>query len=217
MTSNESTQPQSAKKIRLRMKTLPIKKSVSRRVLFATTIILLATLLTGCVVTSVYPFYRARDLTFNPALLGTWTEANMTEPTNEAWTFERGDTNSYKLTVAENEKKNEFDVRLFKLKDQAFLDLLPRERADGCVAAHFLMRVDAITPQLKLRLLNYEWLAKLVEKNPRAIRHVIVPRAGQNEGGELVLTADTAELQHFVRKYLGTADAWVDATLLQKK
>jgi hypothetical protein len=201
----------------LKMKTMSIKQFASNRALLASTILIVASLLTGCVVTSVYPFYRTKDLAPEPALLGAWREANKTEPSNETWTFESMDTNGYKLTVTENDKRTEFDVHLFKLHGQTFLDLLPRERADGCVAAHLLMRVDTIAPQLKLRLLNYEWLAKLVEKSPRTIRHVVTPKAGQNEGGELVLTADTGELQKFIRKHLDTTEAWADATALQKK
>ena len=197
------------------MKNMSHKTNLIRAVLaFA---VLAATLLTGCVVTSVYPFYHAKDVTFDPALLGVWAESGKTEAGDETWTFARTTDQIYKLTVASNSDTNEFDGRLFKLKDQMFLDLLPGTRQDANVPAHILMRIDSISPQLKMRLLNYEWLGKLIEKNPRAIRHIVVPRSAQNEGGELVLTADTAELQRFIRKHLATQDAWVESPVLQKK
>jgi hypothetical protein len=71
------------------------------------------------------------------------------------------------------------------------------------------MRLDSLSPQLELRLLNYDWLAKLVEKNLKAIGHTIVPKKAGNgsDGGDLVITADTAELQRFISRHLKTAAA----------
>src|SRR6266704_1494547 len=45
-----------------------------------------AALLTGCLVTSVYPFYQQKDLAFEPALLGDWTNP---KEAGEHWKFER--------------------------------------------------------------------------------------------------------------------------------
>jgi hypothetical protein len=66
--------------------------------------------------------------------------------------------------------------------------------------------------------MNYEWLTKLVEQNPAAIRHTLIhPEAGRtNDGGLLVLTADTAELQTFVRRQLGNTNAWTEPIALHK-
>ena len=50
------------------------------------------------------------------------------------------------------------------------------------------------------------------------LRHTIVPKkGGDGEGGDLVLTADTAELQKFTVKHLKTADAWSDPVKLKKR
>ena len=174
--------------------------------------------LTGCVVPSIYPFYQAKDLTFDPALLGVWQDAKEDGTDKETWMFEKLDDRTYKLITADGEKKNEFDAHLFKLKGALFLDLLSRERPDNAAPLHFLMRVDAVSPNLQMRLLKYDWLAKLVEQNPKTIRHTIVPKkAGEGEGGDLVLTADTAELQKFVAKNLATADAWSDPVRMKKR
>ncbi len=43
----------------------------------------LTTLLAGCVVTSVYPFYTAKDVQFDPALVGSWAEAGSTNAANQ--------------------------------------------------------------------------------------------------------------------------------------
>lgn len=174
--------------------------------------------LTGCVVTSIYPFYQAKDLAFDSALLGLWQDAKEDSTDKESWAFEKLDERTYKLITADGEKKNEFDAHLFKLKGALFLDLLSRERPDNAAPLHFLLRVDAFAPRLELRLLKYDWLTKLVETNPAAIRHTIVPKkSGAGEGGDLVLTADTEELQKFVEQHLATTNAWSDKVLLQKR
>ena len=201
------------------MKTETMKTQTPLRLKFAATVALAAALfLTGCVVTSVYPFYHAKDVVFDPALIGVWTDASKNEPGADAWTFEQVDDRTYKLTIADGaDKKTEFDARLFKLKGQHFLDCLPRERAEGNAPVHYLMRLDALSPKLEFRLLDYDWLAKLLEKNPRAIRHIVVPKkAGDGDGGELILTADTAELQKFLRKHLKTPDAWGEPVAMKK-
>jgi len=176
------------------------------------------TLLTGCVVTSVYPYYTPKDVVFDPALLGVWGDPASTNADRETWTFAKLDDQTYKLVVAEKDKKTEFDARLFKLKQHTFLDCLPRERADYAVPGHMLMKVECISPALELRLLDYDWLGKLLEKNPKTIRHTVVPKpAGESgDGGQLVLTADTAELQKFILKHASNTNAFGEVTGMKR-
>src|ERR1017187_3436262 len=134
-------------------------------------------LLAGCVVTSVYPFYTAKEVVFDPALLGVWSDAAKTNGDKETWTFEKIDGQTYKLIVHEKDKHAEYDMHLFKLKERAFLDGLPRERCDYTTPSHVLLRVDSNQPTLRMRPLNYDWLRKLVEADAKAIRHVVVPKA----------------------------------------
>jgi hypothetical protein len=66
-----------------------------------------------------------------------------------------------------------------------------------------------IGPVLKTAKLNYDWLAKLLEKNPKAIRHMVLrEKPGDEQGGRAVLTADTKELQRFILKYVNNKNAW---------
>ena len=65
--------------------------------------------------------------------------------------------------------------------------------------------------------LDYDWLKKLVEKNPKAIRHIVAPpKLGEDGDGLLVLTADTAELQEFILKHEKTAGAFGDGIVMQR-
>jgi hypothetical protein len=175
--------------------------------------------LTGCVVTSVYPYYTPKDVTFDTALLGTWSDPAETNANKDAWTFEKIGSQTYQLTVRDGGETNAFDAHLFTLGGQKFLDCLPRERHEYSSPTHVLLRVKSIQPQLEMYLLKYEWLGKLVEANPKAIRHIITPNpAGDSkEGGLLTVTADTAELQKFIRKHLKTEAAWSDPMLMQRQ
>src|ERR1041385_1794779 len=82
-----------------------------------------ALLLCSCI-PSVNPFYTARDVAFDARLLGEWQEREKADAP-EAWKFEKGEDNAYKLTVVEKGKEGIFTVRLFKLKQEWFLDLTP--------------------------------------------------------------------------------------------
>lgn len=179
-------------------------------------IVLALTLVAGCAVMSIYPYYTAKNLTTDPALLGIWVDPTKSNANEESWTFEQVDKQTYKLIVPEKSETNEFDAHLFKLKEQAFLDLLPRARPEFTAPSHFLLRVDSLQPRLEMRALDYDWLGKLVETNSAAIRHTIIPNpAGDSDGGSLLLTADTAELQTFVLKHLETKAAWGDPMVMK--
>lgn len=175
-------------------------------------------LLAGCVVTSIYPYYTAKDLTFDPALLGTWSDPDKTNADAETWTFEQLGAQTYKWTVCEADKTNLFDAHLFTLGGARFLDALPRERHEYNTPAHILLRVTRLQPQLELEVLDYDWLAKQIEANPKSLRHIVVPKeAGDADGdGLITLTADTAELQKFVRKHLNTTKAWAEPMVMKK-
>ena len=173
----------------------------------------LALALTGCVLTSsVYPFYFEKDLVFEPALLGDWTKG---QSPSEHWKFERDGEKAYELTYNAGGRKSRARAHLFRLRDQAYLDLIVPDATDDAFPAiptHLLLRVIQTGPTLRVTALNREWLGKLLEKNPKTIRHQVVEGGGYKR---LVLTAETAELQRFVVKHLKTEAAWKDDSELR--
>jgi hypothetical protein len=172
----------------------------------------------GCVVTSIYPFYTARDVVFDAALVGVWAEAGSTNAVTENWKFERSGTNAYKFTVSEKDKSTAYDARLFKLKGKLFLDCFPRERQGDFVPPHYLLKVTRIEPQFEYAIMNYKWLGELLEKNPKAVRHVVVPdESGDASKSRIVLTADTTELQKFISKYQGAEGAFDELKAMKKQ
>jgi len=176
----------------------------------------LALLLTGCLTISVYPFYSEKDVLFEPGLLGQWTKTN---DTKEQWSFDKKGEKAYQLTCSDGAKKYVMDAHLFRLRDQLFLDLFnpkgPDDIMPPAVPTHLLMRVFQMKPAMRMAVMDYEWLSELLKKNPTALRHHrITDENSQN--AQIVLTADTTELQKFVGNNLKSDEAWKDSFDLQR-
>jgi hypothetical protein len=169
-------------------------------------------LLFGACIPSVNPFYNDKDVVFEPGLLGEWREKDKADAP-EVWKFEKSGEQGYSLTVLDKDgKEGKFEARLFKLKEERFLDLIPADcnyatnQADLVAFAmfpgHLLARVPEIGPELKLAFFDFEWLQKFLEANPKALAHHVEGRTGK-DGGRIILTAGTRDLQKFVLKHLG--------------
>jgi len=171
-----------------------------------------AVLLAACI-PSVNPFYTDKDVVFDQHLLGEWQEKGASEP--QIWKFEASTNKIFKLTVLDKGKTGEFSAHLFKLKQEQFLDLIPNDcnyasnQADlvgFCMfPGHLLVHVPQIEPELKLSFFNFDWLAKYLQENPKAIAH------REDEGRGIVLTAETRDLQKFVLKHLGTNELFKES------
>lgn len=175
----------------------------------------LAVLLAACI-PSVHPFYTEKDLVNDPRLLGEWEEAG-----EQSWKFEPAEGKGYKLTITEKEnKQGKFDARLLKLKDEFFLDLIAtdcefaKDQADIVGASifpgHLLVRVTQFAPELKIAFFDFDWLAKHLENNPKALMH-------HTEDKRILLTASTEELQRFVLAHLGADELFDDSASMARK
>jgi len=165
-------------------------------------------LFTGCIVTSIYPYYTEKDLVFDPALLGNWVEAGKTNENPEYVRIEQAGEKGYRATVFGTDETNSSDLYLFRLKQQLFLDTCPTNRSLDFVPVHQVSKLTQLGPVLETADLNYDWLAAQVKKNPSAIRHMILRDKPGDESGRIVLTADTKELQRFILKNVNNTNAW---------
>jgi len=176
-----------------------------------------AAVLTGCVVTSVYPYYTAKDLSFDPALAGSWTKI---DDADEQWKFEADGTNAYRLTCTSKSETNLMQAHLFKLGPERFLDLFTTDEMKDIqpppIPSHLVLRVFQMTPSLRMAAMNYEWLGETLTNNPHAVRHLIIKEGNEGDGGRIVLTADTAELQKFLLRNLKVEKAWKDVIELNR-
>lgn len=173
--------------------------------------LLIGLALVGCV-PSWNPFYTDKDLVFDPALVGTWRPVEAKESSKETWAFTKAGDKLYQLQETDEEgRKAVFEVRLFQLSGQRFVDLyLTKVEEDGLkvnawagislVPAHLLLKVEQIEPSLKLAATNPDWMQKFLKKDPSAIAHQVVG------DGSIVLTAGTAELQRFLLAHRNDAE-----------
>lgn len=183
--------------------------------------LLFAVILTACV-PSLYPLYTDDDLIFDPALVGQWLESEG----GETWTFTRiGVKKRYRLVQVDEEgKKGEFIVHLLKVDDHLFLDLFPANEdesddfepfnASGFYTMHFapvhtFMYVDQIEPKLRVTMLDFRWLEKLIKAQPDALRHETVE-------GSILITARAKELQAFLIAHLDTEGAFGDLSSMTR-
>lgn len=167
----------------------------------------------GCI-PSLNPLYTDKDLSFDPALVGAWGDM---DDASGSWTFTRSGPQSYGLVIRDKGNTSLMEARLVALGDYRFLDLYPNE--DGLAAAkvedfyraalvpgHLFLKVLQVEPELRLVLLDEEWLDKLLAADPGAIRHNRAAESGRDH--RVVLTASTAELQAFVLKHAGGDEAF---------
>lgn len=169
-----------------------------------------ALLVAGCV-PSLNPLYTEKDVVYDAELVGVWTNTDETD--KSTWAFEKGDGSAYKLVLTEGDKVSPFVAHLVQLGQHRFLDLCPDRDVlkDGkqgglynsaLIPGHLFLKVQQISPVLQLGMLDVDWLDKLLKANPKAVAHQ------EMEGGGVVLTASTAELQAFVIKHWDTTNAW---------
>ena len=157
--------------------------------------------LTSCV-PSLHPLYTAEDLTFDPKLVGKWSQADP----SDSWEFTKAGKISYLLVYTDKEgKKGDFKANLFKLGEHRFLDLYPDDGAlDRAEAPHLykfhvqpmhtLARIDSIGPTLVMGFMSPDWIKDSLKKNTETICH-------ENIRNRILLTAPTKDLQAFVKKH----------------
>ncbi len=147
---------QSSKHKRKKRKNMKSDRIISTAVLTAA-LAGLALALTGCVVTSVYPFYLEKDLVFEPALLGDWKNADKPD---EHWKFEPAGGKGYRITSETEGITTMFKGYVFKLQGQAFLDLITDGWKEDIqpepVPSHLVAKVVRLTPTVKLAGIKYD-------------------------------------------------------------
>jgi len=173
----------------------------------------LALFATGCIVTSVYPYYTEKDLVFEPALLGDWVgEKEADQKPAEFMSVERLGDMGYRATAFGSDQTNSVICHLFRLKKQLFLDTCPTNHSLELIPVHQVSKVTMLQTTIETANLKYKWLEELVKQHPKTIRHARVRDEESQMGNEkdlrIVLTASTAELQKFILKHLNNTNAW---------
>jgi hypothetical protein len=178
----------------------------------------------GCIPIAIHPFYEKKDLTFNSALLGTWSE----EDGKSEYSFEQSGPNAYTMLYKEAGQESKFEAHLFKLGEKLFLDLYPIDPGikipdffgDHIIMVHSFYRVNQIEPDLMMSTFDINWLKEELTKNPKALSHLFLDDRQSDsltiKNDRVVLTASTAELQAFIMKNLDTKGAFTDPEKLHR-
>jgi hypothetical protein len=120
----------------------------------ALTLALLAT--PGCLVVSLHPSYDDDSLAWDPALLGTWENAE----DRASLQIERADWKSYRIRYVYPIENGELTGYLTTVGDDRFLDVMPARGQDHgsfLVPVHAVLRVRLADDQLGLTPLSYDW------------------------------------------------------------
>ena len=172
----------------------------------------LAAALNSCI-PSLHPLYSEDKLAFREEVLGEWQKGG------ETWAFSRGDGKYYELVYSDEDERAEFKVHLVRLGNHYFFDFYNTENRcsndDGLaiaplLATHSFAKVEFDKNDMKIYFFDIEWLEKLFEQRKIRIKHEIM------EEDIIVLTAPTADLQEFVRKYAEEEQAFMSPEHLRR-
>ena len=172
-------------------------------------------LMSSCLVSSLHPFYKAKDKIFEPAMLGSWIDSDSC-----IWVIERTmiskefmgpeyPDSTYRLTYYEDEGMvGQFIGTLFQLKGIRYMDFYPDPNEDHCNSGltgfhhfptHTLARIQLDSDSIMLYWYGDEWLDELIKNNRIRIKHETVELDA--DFTRHLLTAPTDDLQKFIVKY----------------
>jgi hypothetical protein len=188
-------------------------------------VILIITLLVVSCIPSLYPLYREKDLIFDSRLLGlfntdndmiggdTWEFDSLDWKQENAFSndwdqFRSGKT--YKLIALEGNNKAEFAVHLIKIKNDYYLDFfpvkydIPHEMLYWhLVPAHIFGKIEFVSDDIVMSWFNSEFLTNMIDSNKVKISYKELENS-------ILLTANTEELQKFVKKFGDNPRAYLD-------
>ncbi|HMJ68266.1 MAG TPA: hypothetical protein VK508_05200 [Cyclobacteriaceae bacterium] len=179
-------------------------------------IALVAVCLQGCIVKSVYPFFKEEDVVYRKEFVGSWLDED-----KNRWEIHQNvyKLNSYELHCAKNGREAALLGHLFTINGSLYLDIMPI--ADNSeellvfdlhmVPTHSIAKVELRgNDEINIRWFNEEWLREMFVQNKIRISHEMImdARPKSNEDGMYLLTATTDELQKFIAKYGGSEEAF---------
>ncbi len=153
-------------------------------------------LFAGCV-PSLNAIYTAKDLVFDPNVVGVWHQQN----SPETWEFRAGDAKSYRLTYTDREGRiGNFVAHLAEVDGLRFLDLFPEPYEDSSPGFYRIHHVPIHTiylvkkeagDKVVLAAIDGEWLGTYLKAHPSEVPSVTF-------GSGRLVTASTERLQRFL-------------------
>jgi hypothetical protein len=193
--------------------------SNSMKTKFVVGLALTAAFLGGCVVQSIQPLFSEKEFITYPSLAGTWTQKEEGKELG-LWTFTVKDNRYVLKQRDEKGREATFHVAVGKIGTDVFLDFSPDDPAPehglndfmsvNLIPAHVFAKVRKTNDALVLVTMDYEWLEKHLQENPKAIAHILQDKRP-------VLTATTGELQKFFAKHAQDEKVFKNSIQLVRK
>ncbi|WP_295128897.1 hypothetical protein [uncultured Chitinophaga sp.] len=204
-----------------------------KRTLILTTITVMLLSFSSCL-TTLYPLFKPEDLTFDDRLLGNWG----TGSSGDVVTFERGSQQlfselpaglqflagkAYLVTSRDNEGeiRQRYYAFLFRIDGNLYMDYYPAATPEiqtyspfyvaHFVRLHSLYKFKMDNPQtFEIKQFDSGYMSELINNKQVRIRHE------RNADGGILITASTAELQDYVKKYGDVPGAYEDPGTYKK-
>lgn len=169
-----------------------------KKVFFLTGLLVL--ILQSCII-SLHPLYTDDVIVYNRALEGQWVQGDVEDGDGEylIWEFSRS-KKGYKLLRHNQQDTLVYHAVLVKLGEHHFMDFY-REIPDNCqdditnfLPTHNFLKVQFEGDTFRLEYFDHDYLKRLFKERKIRIKH-------EKVNGNIVLTADSKELQQFMIKY----------------
>jgi hypothetical protein len=175
-----------------------------RRV-FGTLLIVFLSLLSGCIVQSIQPFYTKESVVDLPMILGRWrletVGGKAAEKQEHPWVFTEKEIDTY-----DGDKASRISATYFRVRDVVFADVtvapLPDDREPNMwwtihvMPVHSLWKVDLSENRLILTPLNYTWIREILARKGSTLSHA----PSDDKDLRTLLTGSSEELMAFINK-----------------
>jgi hypothetical protein len=188
-------------------------------------LIIIVLMASSCVLSSLFPLYTEKDLRTNDGLVGKWL-VNDDNEQKGYWIIEKLDSASwkkyntgktYRLVVVEDSLEQEFALHLLELNGIQYVDFYPVDveidhgfLSWHLVPVHNFAKIEIERNQLILYFFEYDYFKGLLEQNKIRISNVRL------NNGTWLITAETDELQKFVKKYGHELQAYAEPDTLPR-
>jgi hypothetical protein len=156
--------------------------------------------LSGCAPTSIDPLYTKDDAVVEPALEGTWIDAD--KPDDSPIVLRKSGTHEYTMSLIDSEKKSaqNYDVNLVRLGDELYMDIafsdqtLDGNKLDlplGTIPTHEIVKIRVTGDTLAYATLDSEQIKKQNQWDSQ-------PLALADADQATLIAAPTADLRHYI-------------------
>jgi len=160
----------------------------------------LAGLLSGCVVESQKPFYSSRDLIVDRRFVGVWEDPQeQASKDRERWVIQPQSGKAYLAKCLHPDgTQTSALLHLFRLGKALCADYQELESQDN-PPRHQLLRIDSLGDRMVVRSLKHARMRDYLREHPAALAHTF---SSDKDDAAILLTADTRELQAFMKLHL---------------